>query len=138
MNPIKRVLFICTGNSARSQMAEGLLRQLAGKRYEVFSAGTDPKGLHVRSVDVMGEIGVDLTGHTSKSLDLFLEQKFDHVITVCDRAREHCPVFPASRTLHWDFDDPATAPEESQPEEFRRVRDEILERIRSFLTTDGE
>ena len=137
MNPKKRVLFICTGNSARSQMAEGLLRHLAGDRFEVFSAGTDPKVLHVRSVDVMVELGVDLTAHASKSLDLFLEQQFDHVVTVCDRARAQCPVFPDSRTEHWAFDDPAAAPEESQLEEFRRVRDQILKRIRSFLSSDG-
>ena len=144
MRPKKRVLFICTGNSARSQMAEGLLRHLAGDRYEVFSAGTSPKGLHPRSVDVMGELGIDLTAHTSKNLNLFLdrpfdvpERQFDVVVTVCDRAREQCPVFPGSHTLHWEFNDPAAAPQESQLAEFRRVRDAIQERIRSFLSADS-
>ena len=137
MNQKRRVLFICTGNSARSQMAEGLLRHLAGDRYDVFSAGVQPKGLHPRSVEVMGELGVDLTAHTSKSLDLFGPQQFDHVVTVCDQTREHCPLFPGSSMLHWEIDDPAAAPEGSQLDEFRRVRDEIQERIRSFLSVDG-
>ena len=115
-------------------MAEGLLRHLAGDRYEVFSAGAHPRGLHARSVEVMGELGVDLTAHTSKSLGLFRGRGFDHVVTVCDRAREHCPVFPGASTLHWEIDDPVAAPEGSQLDEFRRVRNEIQERIRSFLS----
>lgn len=137
MNPGKRVLFICTGNSARSQMAEGLLRHLGGRGYDVFSAGTHPGGLHPRSVEVMRELGVNLKGHTSKGLDTFIGQQFDHVVTVCHRAKEQCPVFPNSRMVNWEFDDPTTAPEESQLDEFRRVRDEIQKQIRSFLSAES-
>src|SRR5205809_7474054 len=88
----KRVLFICTGNSARSQMAEGILRHLAGDQYEVFSAGTSPKGMHPKTVEVMKEIGIDVTQQISKDLTGFLDEHFDHVITVCGRARQQCPI----------------------------------------------
>src|SRR5215472_4249309 len=115
----KRVLFLCTGNSARSQMAEGLLRQMAGDRFEIFSAGTHPKGLHPRSAEVMKEAGIDIAHHRSKDVSDFANQKFDYVITVCDRAKEHCPVFPAAQPIHWGFDDPAEAPPERQIETFR-------------------
>jgi len=134
----KRVLFLCTGNSARSQMAEGLLRQLGGVRFEVFSAGTHPKGVHPRSIEVMREAGVDISRQTSKSVETFIGDRFDFVITVCDRAREHCPVFPGSRPIHWAFDDPADAPPETQLEAFRRVRDEIAARLREFLSTNPD
>src|SRR5499427_2053520 len=90
----KRILFLCTGNSARSQMAEGMVRHLAGKEYDVFSAGTNPKGLHPLSIAVMKEIGIDVSQQKSKDVKVFLGQKFDYVITVCDRAKQHCPVFP--------------------------------------------
>lgn len=133
MPSLERVLFLCTGNSARSQMAEGLLRHLAGDRYEVHSAGTEPRGVHPRTIEVMEEIGVDLGRHSSKRVDRFLGERFDHVITVCDRAREHCPVFPGARVVHWSFDDPAIAPRDNQLSEFRRVRDEILGRLRLFV-----
>lgn len=122
----KSVLILCTGNSARSQMAEGLLRRLAGDRFEVFSAGTRPAGLHPNAVRAMAEIGIDLGTHRSKSVEEFAGQGFDYVITVCDNARELCPVFPGSgHRLHQSFADPAAAPSDQQIEAFRRVRDEI-------------
>ena len=129
----KRVLFLCTGNSARSQMAEGLLRHKAGDKFEVFSAGTHPKGLHPRSGEVMEELGIDISRQTSKDIAVYANDKFDYVITVCDRAKQHCPVFPGAEPLHWGFDDPAEAPAERQLDTFRRVRDEIRQRINLFL-----
>jgi arsenate reductase len=129
----KRVLFLCTGNSARSQMAEGSLRNIAGDRFEVFSAGTHPKGLHDRSVETMKEVGIDISHQTSKDVAVYAKDKFDYVITVCDRAKQHCPVFPGAEPIHWGFDDPAEAPRERQLETFRRVRDEIRQRINLFL-----
>ena len=130
----KRVLFLCTGNSARSQMAEGLLRYRAGDRLDVFSAGTQPKGLHQRSVEVMKEIGIDISRQVSKDAARYANQPFDYVITVCDRAKQNCPIFPGAESIHWGFDDPAEAPAERQLETFRRVRDEIRQRINLFLT----
>lgn len=130
----RTVLFLCTGNSCRSQMAEGFLRHLAGDRFEVASAGTHPSTLNPGAVDVMREIGVDIAGQHSKSAESFLGKKFDYVITVCDRAKESCPIFPASEVLHWSFEDPAEAKGEAEARRgvFRRVRDEIIERIRQF------
>src|SRR3990172_11610932 len=119
----KRVLFLCTGNSARSQMAEGLLRQIAGNTFEVFSAGTHPKGLHPRSVEAMKEVGIDISGQQSKDVAIYTNEKFDYVITVCDRAKQQCPIFPAAEPIHWGFDDPAEAPPDRQVETFRRVRE---------------
>jgi thioredoxin type arsenate reductase len=133
----KRILFLCTGNSARSQMAEGLMRHLAGERYDVFSAGTSPKGLHALSVGVMNELGIDVSRQASKDLKVFLGQEFDYVITVCDRARQQCPVFPGAVPIHWQFDDPAEAVPEMQMTAFRQVRDEIMQRIRVFLSSNG-
>jgi len=129
----KRVLFLCSGNSARSQMAEGLLRNLAGNKFDVVSAGTKPKGLHPRSVEVMKEIGIDVSRQASKDLKQFLNQKFDYVITVCDRAKQQCPIFPGAEPIHWGFADPAEAPLDKELQTFRRVRDEILQRLRLFL-----
>jgi arsenate reductase (thioredoxin) len=131
--PKKRVLFLCTGNSARSQMAEGLLRAMANDRFDVVSAGTHPKGVHPRTIDVMQEIGIDVTSHTSKDVQQFLNDKFDYVITVCDRAKQACPIFPGAEAIHWGFDDPAEAPGEQELELFRRVRNEIQQRLRLFL-----
>jgi phosphate transport system protein len=131
----KRLLFVCTGNSARSQMAEAILRNMAGDRYEVYSAGTEPKGLHPRTVDVMRELGIDVGGQHSKSLDLYLDKQFDYVITVCDRAKEHCPLFPSAEPIHWGFDDPVVASGDELTA-FRRVRDEIQQRIRLFVSAD--
>jgi arsenate reductase len=128
MNAKKRVLILCTGNSARSQMAEGLLRSMAGDRLDVFSAGTQPAGLNSNAVAAMAEIGIDISGHRSKSVDEFRGQAFDYVITVCDGAREACPVFPGqARQIHHDFEDPAAAPAERQLVVFRKVRDELRE-----------
>ena len=132
----KRVLFLCTGNSARSQMAEGLLRHLAGDHFDVWSAGTQPKGMHPSTIDVMKEVGIDVTTQTSKDLQQFLSQRFDYVITVCDRAKKHCPIFPGAEPIHWGFDDPAEAPPSRQLETFRRVREEILQRLRLFLVSN--
>src|SRR5215471_8511757 len=129
----KRVLFLCTGNSARSQMAEGLLRAKEGDRFEVFSAGTHPKGLHPRSVEVMQEVGINISQQKSKDVSIYANDKFDYVITVCDRAKQQCPVFPGAEPIHWGFDDPAEAPADRQLDTFRRVRDEIRQRINLFL-----
>ena len=132
-----RVLFLCTGNSARSQMAEGFLRSYGGSDFEVYSAGTDPKGLHPLAVGVMQEIGIDISGHQSKSLEHFLNQQFDYIITVCDRVRDRCPTFPGdNERIHWGFEDPAvvTGTRAEQIAVFRRVRNEISERLRVWVT----
>ncbi len=129
----QRVLILCTGNSARSQMAEGLLRSIAGDRFEVFSAGTKPVGLNPNAVVAMREMGIDISNHRSKSADEFAGQNFDYVITVCDNAREACPFFPGGgKRIHRSFEDPASAPPEQQLEAFRRVRDQISERLQEF------
>ncbi|MCX5722148.1 MAG: arsenate reductase ArsC [Nitrospirae bacterium] len=129
------VLFLCTGNSARSQMAEGWLRHLAGDRYEVFSAGTKPVGLNPGSVEAMAEVGIDIAQHRSKHVEEYAAQPLDYVVTVCDRAKETCPLWPGKTTLiHWSFDDPAAiADVEGRRLVFRRVRDEIASAIRQFL-----
>ena len=130
-----RALILCTGNSARSQMAEGLLRHDAGGRFEVFSAGTKPTQVRPEAIAVMHEIGIDISAHRSKSVDEFAGQPFDHVITVCDNARESCPVFPAgTRRVHWSIEDPAAVlgGEETRVAAFRRVRDELRARLESF------
>ena len=134
-----RVLFLCTGNSCRSQMAEGWLRHLAGDRFEVASAGTRPAGLHPGAVLVMGEAGVDIAGHRSKNVSEFLHQSFDFVITVCDSAKEACPYFPGEvQRLHWSFADPAafSGTYEERLAVFRQVRDQIAERITAFAAGD--
>jgi len=129
-----RVLILCTGNSARSQMAEGLLRHLAGDRFEVFSAGTKPVGLNPNAVKAMSEIGIDISGHHSKSADEFAGQSFDYIITVCDSAREACPYFPGNgKRIHHSFEDPAAALVADQFPLFRRVRDEIQDWLAEFV-----
>jgi arsenate reductase len=131
----KRVLILCTGNSARSQMGEGLLRHLAGDRFEVFSAGTFGTFVRPQAIAVMGEIGIDISQHRSKSLDEFLDAPFDYVITVCDHANQRCPVFPGPAIrLHWSVDDPVIegSPGE-QLDAFRHARDDLHGRIREFL-----
>ena len=133
--PPKKVLFLCTGNSCRSQMAEGWLRHYAGDRAELFSAGTKPAGLNPMAVAVMRERDIDISGHHSKHVDDFAKEDFLFVITVCDAAREACPLFPgALYQLHWSFEDPAAAAgnERERLEVFRRVRDQIAEQVRSF------
>lgn len=132
----KRVLFLCTHNSARSQMAEGLLRQMADERYEVFSAGTEATRVHPLAVEAMKEVNIDISGHRSKTLSEFEGQPLDYVITVCDRANESCPVFPGdTQRIHWGFDDPsaATGTDEQKLRVFQRVREEIAARLRTFL-----
>ena len=117
-------------------MAEGFLRAIAGDRFEVASAGTDATRVHPLAIRVMGEVGIDLSGHTSKTIDAFLGQPWNYVITVCDNASERCPVFPASTMrIHWSFGDPsrATGTEQDRLETFRRVREEINARIRHWL-----
>jgi arsenate reductase len=132
---MQRALILCTGNSARSQMAEGLLRHLAGDRLAVFSAGTHPTSVRPEAIAVMREAGVDISGHRSKHVDEFAGQPFDYVITVCDNAKESCPVFPATtERIHWSFEDPAAVqgPEEVRLTAFRRIRDEIYSRLQDF------
>lgn len=134
MTKRQRVLFLCTGNSARSQMAEGLLRHIAGDQFEVFSAGTRPAGLNPNAVKVMSEIGIDIAGSRSKSVDEFAGQQFDYVFTVCDNAKESCPIFPGTgKRLHHSFEDPAAAPRDQQPMIFLKVRDQIAARLREFI-----
>jgi arsenate reductase (thioredoxin) len=136
MTERKRILFLCTGNSARSQMAERLLRLEAGERFEVFSAGTRPSLVRPEAIAVMNEIGIDISGHHSKSIDEFVSQDLDTVITVCDKAKESCPVFPGrTQRLHWPFEDPASVQgtEDQRKDAFRKVRDRIHGRIMVFL-----
>ena len=135
MNEKKRVLILCTGNSARSQMAEGLLRHDAGDTFDVESAGMISSFVRPLAIKAMAEIGVDISGHRSKSVDEFAAQSFDYVITVCDNAKENCPFFPAaSKLIHWSFDDPAEADrsEAEQLSVFRHVRDEIRGSLKEF------
>ena len=131
----ERLLVLCTGNSARSQMAEGLFRRAVGDRFEIVSAGTKPTELLPEAVTVMAEIGLDISGHRSKSVDEFAGQEFRYVVTVCDNARETCPVFPGkAERIHWSFDDPAAVAgnEERRLGAFRTVRDRITERVERF------
>jgi arsenate reductase len=117
-------------------MAEGFLRALAGDRFEVSSAGTEATRVHPPAIRAMGEVGIDLSGHTSKTLEAFLDKSWDYVITVCDSANQHCPIFPGHTSrLHWRFDDPslATGTEQDRLETFRRVRDQITVRIREWV-----
>jgi arsenate reductase (thioredoxin) len=135
MNNQLRVLFLCTGNSARSQMAEGLLRSIAGHRFEVFSAGTIRSFVRPQAIAVMNELGIDISHHQSKSVDEFVDAYFDYVITVCDHANQHCPIFPGqTKRIHWSIDDPVGAGSEAaELVAFRRARDELQERIRTFI-----
>jgi arsenate reductase len=119
-------------------MAEGLLRHLAGEKYDVFSAGTNPKGVHPRTIELMKEVGIDVSDQTSKDVQQFIGEKFDYVITLCDRAKQQCPVFPGAEPIHWGFDDPAEAPSDRQVETFRRVREEIRQRLRLFLLSNRD
>ena len=130
-NQLIRILFLCTGNSCRSQMAEGYARALQPGRLEAFSAGVIAAGVHPSAVQVMAEDGVDISGQTSKKLDLFLNEKFDYVVTLCDHAAANCPFFPGAVTrVHHPFDDPPSLAQKAKDQEealghFRRVRDEI-------------
>ena len=129
---MKKVLFVCTHNSARSQMAEGLLNSLYGTKYQAFSAGTEPSVVNPYAIQVMSEISIDISKHRSKNINEFIEQKFDYVITVCDHANETCPFFPGGmKRFHQSFEDPASfkGSEAGTLSEFRRIRDEIKEWI---------
>jgi arsenate reductase len=134
----QRVLFLCTHNSARSQMAEGLLRHHGGDAYEVFSAGTEATGVRPEAIAVMAELGIDISGHQSKTLERYFREPFDWAITVCDAACEACPVLPgAAHRAHWDLDDPAAAQgsEDERLAVFRRIRDEIDDRVQRFVSS---
>src|SRR5919201_5728346 len=138
MRPSKqRVLFICTHNSARSQMAEGWLRHLAGDRFEAHSAGTEATLVRPLAIQVMREAGIDISGQESKTLDRYLNQPWDYVITVCDQANEVCPFFPGGKKrLHWSFPDPsqATGTEDQQLALYRQVRDDIRDRLNTLFS----
>ncbi len=131
-----RIIFVCTANSARSQMAEAILRREGGDAFEVVSAGVDPRGVHPLTIRALAEAGIDSSSARSKSVSDYLGQAFDYVVTVCDRARESCPYFPGGReTLHWGFDDPAEAAgsEAERLAVFERVLGQISHRIRTFI-----
>ncbi len=133
-----QVLFLCTGNSARSQMAEAFLRQLAGDTFESFSAGLEPKGMNPLTIQVMNEIGVDVSSQRSKGIDEYLGHKhFQYLITVCHHAEENCPrIWPGVNTrLHWSFDDPASfmGTEQARLEKFRQVRDQIRQQVETWV-----
>src|SRR5213594_1475355 len=131
----KKVLILCTGNSARSQMAEGLLRHDAGERFRVESAGTKPGQVRPEAIKVMNELGIDISSHRSKSVDEFAGEDFDYVLTVCDNAKESCPVYPGhGNRMHHSFEDPAAAKgsEGERLSVYRRVRDQIRDYLRSF------
>src|ERR1035441_9052066 len=137
---MKRLLVLCTGNSARSQMGEGLFRHEGRGAYEVASAGTKPSHVRPEAIAVMKELGIDISGHRSKSVNEFEGQSFDYVVTVCDNARDNCPVFPAGTDrIHWSFEDPAAVQggEQERLAAFRRIRDEIHERVKTFFQDRG-
>ncbi len=132
-----KILVLCTGNSARSQMAEGIIRDALGDRFEVHSAGTKPSIVRPEAIKAMAEIGIDISGHRSKSVDEFDGQRIEYVITVCDNARENCPYFPAvTKLIHHAFEDPADAEgdEEARVAAFRRVRDRIADYVEMELS----
>ncbi len=136
MTEPKRVLFLCTHNSARSQMAEGLLRALGRGSFESFSAGTEQTRVRPEAITAMAELGIDISGQTSKTLDIYLSEPFDEVITVCDSANESCPVFPGARSRrHWSIDDPSgvKGSDEERLAAFRRARDDVRQRIETEL-----
>ena len=136
MTEVKRVLFLCTGNSARSQIAEGLLNALGSGQWEVQSAGIFPSYVHPLAIRAMEDIGIDISQQTSKSMDQFTNEKFDYVITLCDDAAKFCPTFlGGGKRLHWPFEDPAAAigTIEERLLVFRRVRDELKIKIEEFL-----
>ncbi len=134
-NWMKRILGLCTGNSARSQMGEGLFRHEGRGGYEVSSAGTKPSQVRPEAIAVMKELGIDISGHRSKSVDEFAGRPFDYVVTVCDNARDNCPVFPAGADrIHWSLEDPAAVQgsEQERLAAFRRIRDQLHERVKAF------
>ena len=131
----KKILFLCTGNSVRSQMAEGLMRHFRGDEFEVYSAGVEPKGVNSLAIEVMREIGIDISHQGSKHLDEYREERFDYIVTLCDHAATTCPLFPGEgKIIHRGFRDPAKVEgsEEEKKEVFRKMRDEIKEFVLSF------
>lgn len=122
-----RILFLCTGNSARSQIAEGLLKTKGGSTFEVYSAGVEPKPVNPLAVQVMQEIGINISNQRSKDVSEIIKNSFDWVITVCDNAKERCPVFPSARLIHWNLRDPETL------DDFRQTRDDLSSRIDSLI-----
>jgi arsenate reductase len=135
-NDRDRIIFVCTHNSARSQMAEGMLRAWADDRFEPFSAGTEATSVRPEAIEVMREIGIDISSHASKTLEPFLGQRFEWLVTVCDQAREACPTLPGvARQLHWSVDDPSAieASESMRLAAFRAARDDLAARIRDFI-----
>jgi len=137
----KKVLILCTGNSCRSQMAEGILRYYGSNRYEAYSAGTHPSRVHPLAIQVMKEIGIDISGQRSKSVDEFKDKNFDFVVTVCDNAKESCPLFPGkAKRLHWGFPDPPHDKEATEETvcAFREVRDKILGKFREAAESGFE
>ncbi len=137
---MKRILVLCTGNSARSQMGEGLFRHEGHGAYDVASAGTQPSKVPPEAIAVMKEIGIDISDHRSKAVREFDGQSFDYVVTVCDNARDNCPVFPAgTERIHWSFEDPAAVQgsEDERLAAFRRIRDQIREKIQAFYRSYG-
>jgi arsenate reductase (thioredoxin) len=141
MNDRQRVLILCTGNSARSPMAEGLLRHDGGANFVVESAGVEPSFVRTEAIEVMRELGIDISGHRSKSVDEFAGQPFDYVITVCDNANQNCPIFPAAtQHIHWSVEDPAAVDgdEQTRLQAFRNARDELRGRLSEFINTDSE
>lgn len=138
MDPKRRVLFVCIHNSARSQMAEGMLRAWAGDRFEVASGGTEASRVRPEAISVMGELGIDISGHSSKTIERYVGQPWDWLIPVCEEACEACPYVPgAKQVVRWSFDDPsaATGDEAARLAVFRRVRDELAARVRGFIAT---
>lgn len=135
MNYPVRVLFLCTHNSARSQIAEGMLRYHGGKDFEVWSAGSEPSRVHPMAIRVMAEYNIDISHHKSRHMSEFYDQTFDFIITVCDRAKDTCPTFPNDpERIHWSFPDPAAVEgEEAQLNAFRTTRNEMQARIQGFL-----
>ena len=134
-----KVIFICTGNSCRSQMAEGLLRDMAGDRFEVFSAGSHPSRLHPASIIVMAELEIDISNHSADSIDKYLDKDIDIVITVCDNARQVCPVFPGNvKRIHWSIDDPfhGWGAELSDLIPYRETRETLKDRLESFINRE--
>ncbi len=141
MSDRTRVLILCTGNSARSQMAEGLLRHDGGAAFAVESAGLEPSFVRAEAIEAMREIGIDISGHRSKSIDEFTRQPFDYVITVCDNAKQKCPIFPgATRRIHWSIEDPPAVggAEQTRLAAFRAARDDLRGRLSKFIEVAKE
>ncbi len=134
---MKNILVLCTGNSCRSQIAEGYLRHFAGEKAEIYSAGIETHGVNPRAISIMKEDGIDISKHTSNNIDEYLDIDFDFVITVCDNAKEHCPIFPTkAKKFHYNFPDPSKSKgtEEEVLEEFRQVRQMIKDYSKQFVS----